>query len=290
MEELSSYDYIVGSGGFGLIIGSKNKKAVMKLLYDQKSCEKSEFEFLTHKEIYKSLYPLLLNGTIVSKPINFINVPLTIMGKNFLCSYKMDLILPLFDNDLYHIILKEDYGGLFNRRIGRVSSQPISSENPPRGFFAVGSYISQNIIPTIPISEKIYIKSINDISYRMGYLFGLIVFKAEFLPTDVEYVLCRDNIKNICVAVLDFGMATKITFDPDYIFHEHLNTKLNVVVNNIINICELDLYFPYPDDPLYPDFISGFDQAFMISISGETNQNIKQNKTYVHDNFIANYK
>lgn len=59
-----------------------------------------------------------------------------------------------------------------NKLIGRDYSKPVGIDNPPRGFFA-GMDAIEDIIESYE-----NIDYISDVIYRMGYLFGTIVFGA----------------------------------------------------------------------------------------------------------------
>lgn len=224
-EIIENYTNIIGSGGFGLVVKHKSEPNVIKLLYDTAACDESKKEYGIHKEIYDAITLYLKEGKNkqinTSNPIDFqsFSKKMSAFGKQFSCSYRMTLIENLDkvlnnDNGLYHIILKEEeYNSRFNKKVGRVYSEPVSEENPTRGYFITESKIKEVILDNLSSSIKGDITTVNDIAHRMGLLYALLIFLAEYIPKDAEYVLSKCDEK-MCVTVLDFGMFEKINFKP----------------------------------------------------------------------------
>jgi hypothetical protein len=287
--ESADYNQIIGAGGYGIIIKHDIENSVMKLLYNARNCNESEIEFRIHSEIYEKLLPYLSqpgSQICMSQPMDFSNEPILKFDNRFICNYRMSLIHALYGQILYHIILKEEYNEIFNKEIGRSYSQPVSEKNPSRGFFATSLYIQDIILDSLPDKVKGNIRYISDIIYRMGYLFGLTVFLAEYIPYDVEYVLGLNDQEKLCVVMLDFGMVRKISFNPDEIIIKKQKQKLDMIVRDLTEIRDIDLYFPYSDDYQYGSFLEGFTDAYLIAIERTSDSNIKQNKRYVYETFI----
>lgn len=285
---MDEYDKIIGSGGFGLVVKSNQTNTVVKLLYSAKSCEDAQIEYLTHLSIYDNIKQYLSKYQLcISAPIDYENTTIVKFSKEFSCYYRMSYINSFDKNGLYHIILKEENVHMMNKLIGRVYTEPVSSSNPSRGFFATASYL-KNLLEREPSHTKKDLKTVEDLTFRLGLIFALLIFKCHYLPTDAEYVLARNHIGQICVCVLDFGMFSRINFDLKEVLPNKHMFILNKIVQNLQDIRDIDLYFPYEDDELYPTFIEGFTEGFHLAMKEEENDNleIRKAKNYVFSQFI----
>lgn len=278
---INDYNTIIGSGGYGLILKNDNKDTVIKLLYNG-GCKQAGIEYFKHLILYKILSKkttTIASQVCIAKPLIFNQKPIIKNGQHFSCFYEMSLLHSIDpylsiapsggNNGLYHII-SDSAGNVFNKKFGRIYNKPISDENPSRGFFATYIYINNNILPNLDDNFKKDLKNINDILFRIGYIFGIIIFVAEYKPIDVEYVLADCNMI-LNVAVLDFGMIEKIDWT--------VGAKIADDIQD--NILDIDIYFPIPGTIEMEYFLQGFTFAF-----GESDKTNK--KKLVFDKLIKN--
>lgn len=300
---INDYNIIIGSGGFGIIIKNSINNTVIKLLYNSKVCSQSKYEFDIHKMIFLDMckYKKIncdkieyVNQIYTSTPIDFQDYKIIKNDNVYTCGYRMTLIhsLPIINkisNVLYHIILKSEYQPMIDKIIGKEYLEPVSDKNPARGFFASSDYIENKILSSLDQEIKRNINNINDIAFRMGFLFSFLIFVCEYNPMDVEYVLCLNNNKELSVGILDFGMVSRIEFNISTLSKKLLEEKLDIIATNIISIHDTDLYFPYYNDKGFKSFIDGTKYGFDYSILNMKNtedKNILNNKTYVYNKYI----
>lgn len=297
---IDNYNVIIGSGGFGIIYKNNINDTVIKLLYSAKSCSQSKHEFDIHKYIFLEMCKYkqkncdnknYINQIYTSTPIDFQDYKIVKNDNLYTCGYRMTFIHPLpllngISNTLYHIILKSEYKPMIDKIIGKLYVEPISDKNPARGFFASTNYIENKILPLLSQSMKKNIINIDDIAFRMGFLFSFMIFLCEYNPMDIEYVLCLNNNKELAIGILDFGMVSKIEFNISALTQELINEKLDSIAENIILIHDTDLYFPYYNDKGFKSFMTGTKYGFDYSISIEDNVAIINNKTYVYNKYV----
>lgn len=261
---MDNFNEIIGSGGFGLILKHDLKPVVAKLLYEA-GCKDASVEYNYHREIY-GVFAGINNPRYaqlcVPEPYGFSNEDVIAFSKYFSCYYMMSLLEKLDDNGLYHII-KDSMKKSVDKIIGRRYGQPVSEDNPSRGFFASYSYITSTLLPSLSSSTKGGLSSISNIIRYMGFAYGVISFLAEYNPKDVEYTLGKDSDGRLCFCVLDFGMVQKITFLPDAISPEHYQKQLVAIKNVLVDNFEIDVYFP-DDSTNFEDFIEGLEDAIAM--------------------------
>jgi hypothetical protein len=254
MSVLNTYNQIVGSGGFGLVL-KNDKNQVIKLLYSG-GCNDAKKEFEKNKAVYDAF---IMRSThlqlVVPRPLVFNMENVEKNNVNYSCFYIMTYlhpIPPLTGGEseypvLYHVINNE-YEPLFNKVVGRVYTLPISDKNPPRGFFASYNYI-RKLLEGMDTKYKGELQSIENVLEYMGYAFGTILFTSGYKPIDVEYVLCStDSGKTLAMGILDFGMVEIIDWD------QTIESIGNDIIDNVIDI---DLYIPTPGSPEMQYFVNG---------------------------------
>lgn len=249
-DDDNEYNEIVGGGGFGTIYGNATSDRVVKYLNLSHVCTDAQQEYLLHKRIYNAVNYANKNvphkyTICISAPIDYSSEPIIKNNTHYKCKYIMSRLQPYADNYLYHIV-NDDYADMFNKVVGRIPNKPISSDNPPRGFFATYSYVTDNLKDV----------NITHLLECMGYAFGIMLFVAEILPIDVEYVLSRDAAEKVCLAILDFGMTKRVDFN-DY------SSTRNAVIYDIL---EVDIYFPTSEQPHHVEAVKrGLKDAYYIS-------------------------
>lgn len=272
---------VIGSGGFGKIIYSKENDKVVKLIYTLDDCFIGEIEYKKHLNIYEKIKTLLSynNSLQIStpKPIGFLNNKLTYDKNVYGCGYVMKYMphLEIIDG-LIHIIFKSEHKKIFNRLVGRKYNEEISKDNPSRGFFADIDYIEDIILPSIPSYLKKKIKDGDDISLNMGILYGTCIFGGKMMPIDAEYVLSFDD-NELTVSLIDYGMFSDIVYNID----EFISMREQIE--------EIDLYFPYSDDnrkSYYQNFIKGVLSSALFFINLEEDINIKNKLIKLAKTFI----
>nr|QBK87532.1 MAG: hypothetical protein LCMAC201_04430 [Marseillevirus LCMAC201] len=262
-NDQSTFNKILGAGGFGVIIKKEDSNIVGKFLIDPKDCNEAEIEYRKHLAAYEAFkyaqaktnkYPQLC----ISRPLDFSNKSQIVMGKRYSCYYLMTELYSVDKNGLYHIVSQQEtYQKLLNRVVGKHYDLPVSEENPSRGFFATYDYITENILQSSDNTLGVLL-NISDLIRYIGYSFGVLLFIAELFPRDVEYVLGRDNNGMLCFTVLDFGMTKRIDFNTN---DDMLATLANQIVGDLLDV---DIYFPVTDE-LILIFKEGFTDAYHLA-------------------------
>ena len=255
--DMSQFNKVLGAGGFGVIIKKKGTNTVGKFLHNATKCDEAKVEYQKHLAAYVAFQEAQAKTTdyprlCVSQPIDFKSIPATVMGRDYKCYYLMTELHPLDENGLYHIISQQPlYESLFNKKVGQSYKEPVSDENPSRGFFATYNYLEQNVLKAGDFDIPTLIR-------YMGYAFGVLLFIADLYPRDIEYVLGRNEKKEICFTILDFGLA-------DYVNYEDNEDTLATIANKIVGeLLEIDIYFPITED-LIKTFKEGFTDAYNLA-------------------------
>jgi len=292
---LKNYTKIIGSGGFGLILGD-NDNNVVKLFYTVKNCASAQSESQTHLSVYQKLQEFVLSSKTnyqiyTSKPYGYRDDKISHLNQEFNCAYLMSYIKPVKIDQTYpyliHLILKEEYINHYNKVVGRVYTSPPGDDNPPRGYFATIDKIASDIIPSIPSSIRQNINSIEDIVYRFGLLVGICVIGVEIIPIDAEYVFSLDDNNTLVVTILDFGMCERMkleNFPNDSIRERTIDTYVDKLKYDISTI---DLYFPYTDSALYKYIKDGFRKTSSFFLEREKNTEIRDNKKEIIEKFLS---
>jgi len=244
---LEEYTDIIGGGGFGIIAKHSRKDEVVKLLFKSEDCNNAEIEFRMNRKVYESIklieesYPSLRVNTPI--PIHFSNDPVETKMGSFKCYYSMSLINTLPNSKyLFHTVLKDEYENIMNKLISKNYKDPVSDENPARGIF----YTYKKLDPLLNELKDVVIRTVKDISFRMGALFGICIFGSQLFPIDGEFVLSIQNNK-LYLSLLDFGMFEQVD----------INSDVKELYKKYIDNFGIDIYLPYMDSYLYEDFKKG---------------------------------
>jgi hypothetical protein len=267
--DITKYNTIIGAGGFGKIYRSDDGKSVVKLLYQGK-CSDAKKEHDIHNKCYVLMKDYIKDNmwpsqTLIALPLEFSRTSFVKNLEKYDCGYSMSYIrnigeykIPDTTDRLYHLIFKDEYEGTLNKDVSRDYSGDISESNPSRGYFITTKFLKQ-LITKLPNKIRGDIIDINDILYRMGFLFGFLIFVCEYIPTDAEYVLSLNDKGLICITVLDFGMFTQIDMkNTDKKYIKDLMHTITAPIN-------FDLYFPYADKEEFIPFIVGFTDIYKLS-------------------------
>jgi hypothetical protein len=284
MQNFLESAQIIGSGGYGLIIKHPTENIVGKLLYGE-DCSNAGKEYQKHLDVYRAFESIAQNRYTDSnfdyselclpEPLGFENRTVAYKGQMYSCYYLMTLIPSLTkEQTLYHIVQKGYSIGLR----GRIADEPISEDNPSRGFFAPMDYLRKEILEDYADSDLYTDQSV----YRyMGFAYGVILFVAQYIPDDVEFLIAGKEYssffttsKRPCFCVLDFGMLKKIEYDVS-------SSKLNSIAEEVARVASYDIYIPYYDD----DQFYHFEQGMRDSLNHVKTQ--KEQKTRVLERFLS---
>lgn len=268
---------ILGSGGYGLIIGNiNNSKQALKIFYDINNSKDIEYEYSFQKRIYEIIQGLnykltnderYLNVYIpkiyekgnkviefdYNEDLNKINLP-----NKFLYGISMDRIRPpkidgFNENEQIHIGL-----GLHIEP----NSSWLCENGITRGFYAntrmMDSILSEAIELRIKYADKYNLSksyrekeikklehiSLSNIAYTLGKAYGVLIDN-NIKPFDVEVVL-SDDLK---VYTIDFGKV-----------YEYKGTKEDYYNDTSYKGLVSDSYVPHKfrKDLYWEDFYEGY--------------------------------
>jgi len=300
---------IIAGGGFGNIY-QIDDNTVIKAIHTETSCAEAKREFLKQQKIYDSfqklkhinfsggktaksrLLKLVQKYIVVSRPISFIRMPVTLDNINYSCAFTMtklngiplsilsrldDKLLSEFDNEYFNAVGKDfqllghlSFNTTITGVVGIDVDQKISEHNPARGYFiAEDSKILKNLRRNHDLKL-----SDDDIKQIIGFVYGFIFSDAHIVPLDIEIALGITK-RNFVINVLDFGMTfdmidmdnnTKSSTTEPYFeinesnvsSHDKYENYLNKMFDNI----SIDLYGDITDDAYVK---AGFDEAVRLS-------------------------
>ncbi len=253
------YSIILGSGGFGDVLGSTaDKTKVIKAIRKAKQCDDSNREYLIHKGIYEAFKIYKSVNTTIPKPYTFCEVK---PPSKYVCLYEMERIFsPRKDGVQIQLSFNKDsaISTHVDQIIGRRYGEVVGKDNPPRGYFmsldgALRKYLQ---------------KPVEKITYLMGTLLSIITIGANYNGRDVEYLLTRSVTNKYKVTVIDFGLCQKLPDDPVDAAEE------------IDSINSVDLYFPsVSESPVYA----------LLSLYGFINQSLTMKLDERKRKIIINY-
>jgi hypothetical protein len=275
--DLGQFNQLIGAGGFGVIMASQTDPTrVAKFIRDALSCRDNQQEYTKHAAIYSNYFPLepclrrYINIPIhIGQPYGLQRLP----GPEFECAYIMERLYPPEGfKTLVQLSLSSSLPvNQRDRVIGANRGQPVSANNPARGYFITSSTLEAYLNRFNQTHHTHY--SIEDVVAAMGAVIGVIVFGANFDPRDVELVLAADPTAGLAVYALDFGLVTRFeplhteeTIEDDEIVESAVGQDPDQVARDIWNIALLtDVYIPsIPEtgEPiLLADFIYGLFRA-----------------------------
>lgn len=297
-ELLDEFTDTIGAGGYGVIVRHTRDPLVIKLI-KSKECTDAGIEYMKQSAIYDAFEKASHHARgdysqysqiCVPKPYGFNQSSINKFGNRFGCFYVMDELYTLdktlgVDNGLYHITLDGR-----NQKIGSNVASPVSDYNPSRGFFANYDYIDNVMLKNIPANMKGDLTNMNNILKYMGYAFGVMVFIADYYPTDVEYTIGLDKTKTkLCMDVLDFGMIHKINYAAENkISPQKVSEHIQKIGESLID-SELDINIYYPEGS-NKYFIQGLKDAYLTAEKIEKDNTILQRKKQILNHIIENWE
>lgn len=227
---LEEYDTVIGGGGYGVVKSKPQSNTAVKFLY-RVECPGARREFVINRQVYSVLKTFLQCAAVpyvhVVKPFGFVEGGNCVLEKDcYSCAFLMErLYFPL--EFAVHAALNG------NLPANRENKLVLTSKGNPRGYFYTATKIKE-------LMRKIDrgVKTLADITLRIGLLDGLVIFGARMIPKDAEYVL---NIKegSLYVTMLDFGLF------EDFNVHDG---NVEQVAEAIVQAQEYNLYYtPFSD-------------------------------------------
>jgi hypothetical protein len=224
---------VIGAGGYGKVFLLPDGTA-LKAIYDIDVCRGARTEFLKQQKAYNAFQDIrniefdndVLNDykdkINVSKPISYDEDHSMIEGQQYACHYTMSLLngLPLTMYDsldrpsreyisdefapnfkvMMHLSLNTDIGGKFYGV--KYSSQMITEKNPPRGYFLDAD---SDVLDKLREYDE-YLPTMKEFRMLIGFIYGVLYFKARLVPIDVEITLGY-YYEIVEINVLDFGLT-----------------------------------------------------------------------------------
>lgn len=254
---------IIGAGGFGKVyqISSEN---VIKAIYNANDCKDAEIEFKKQEKAYEAieyvksritgveLIDYILPMLKVSRPIRSVDRETKIDGNNYQCYFEMTKLSgiplsiyreanPTILNSLssefigqkgmdfeimLHLTTNTDLGGRFYGI--KYSKTKISENNPPRGYFTKPD--NDDVLNYLREEYGLRL-TIDNIKEIIGFIYGVMYFKAKLVPIDIEITLGFTD-GEFTINILDFGMC----IDLDNIsFLRNKDPKISRVINSLNN-------------------------------------------------------
>lgn len=222
---------LLGIGGYGVVFQHQN--TAIKLLHDVDKCK----ELVQEAKIQKKSRALLKNIVKVPKITDYSTYPVHYKNKVYLCGIVMEAVpvLPDFNEQLHMIFGMEDSSDL-DESWGQKTTEPVSAENPTRGFFA-----SPELLEAI-WQERGSKWTIDKVCYTMGLAIRTLL-DAGILPDDVEWVYGHDDE----VWLIDFGLCTYSQVDP----------MIYLTMKGVRGLAS-DIYVPHKGQKGYEAFLKGY--------------------------------
>lgn len=249
------FNIIIGGGGYGTIYGSKKHPDIVMKTINATFCDCARDEYLMHKKIYDAF-----TSSLICSKIDYISIPEPYFFTEHIrshsykknCNYFMEK-LHLIDGHYIHICLNDTISKK-DREWRREDDEDIGEDNPTRGFFASEEYI-RDLLKRYKSKLKI-----QDIIYRMGYLFSMMIFGASIYPIDVEYGLTtREN--EIYISAIDFGIVIPLDFDVKDRVEGNTCNPTDRSMEDIIDSIFSEIYYT-PEPKYIDDYKRGVTDAF----------------------------
>ena len=223
----------IGAGHYGIIVQSKSNE-VLKLLKQIDDCKLLHKEATIQNQVYqlfKKQYPEVK----VPKLTHYSQDRIRYNQTPYLCGIGMKYVEPPEGyTTQVHTVLgyhEDDIDTIWGMRI----SEPVSSTNPPRGFFA-STYTLEDIWE----DEGSHL-TIEILAYQMGKAHRLMLDNG-ILPIDLEWVWSNGSLWILDFGLCEFGYVDPIMF---------LNWKNSYGLNG-------DFYIPHEGDRGYEEFLKGY--------------------------------
>lgn len=231
-ELLDRYKIILGGGGYGVVkTGDELDDATAVKFLKSKMCPSAKKEYIVARKVYDA-YKIFLNckkvpNFSVVKPYNFIqNGNSACPDGKYSCALIMErLFSPIDDGYAVHLALN---GQIHWSSMNKV----LYSNGVPRGYFYGPIHVKELL------SQGRGLASLEQVTYRIGLLDGIVIFGAGMIPVDVEYILTVKN-KEYYVSLIDVGLFVPLDVS---------NTNVEDLAMYISELQDNNLYYhPYSD-------------------------------------------
>ncbi len=223
---------LVGAGGYGIVV--KTHRKVFKLLKDLQACEALQMEAAIQQRAHTLLTQALPE---VGVPTIFYSTtqPVSYKHTNYLCGIEMEYLQPPLDfEEQVHMLLGYKESDL-DSEWGERMSEPVSAENPTRGFFA-----SPQTLEAIWQAEGSSM-TVERVAYLMGRALRILL-EGGILPIDLEWVWSNGK-----PTIIDCGLCRFGTVDP-----------MRFLTSRSSDGLATDIYIPQEGYRGRDDFLRGF--------------------------------
>ena len=229
----------IGAGNYGIIVKTKSNE-VLKLLKQVDDCNLLRKETIIQNQVYQ-LCKAYLPEVKVPKLTHYSQDRIRLNNVPYLCGIGMKYVEPPKGyTTQVHTVLgyhESDIDTIWGMR----SSEPVSSTNPPRGFFA-STYTLLDIW-----DDEGSDMTIERLAYQMGKAHRLMLDHG-ILPIDLEWVWSNGSLWVIDFGLCEFGHVDPTTFLN---WDNHMGLKH-------------DFYIPHEGDIGYAEFLEGYLQSSPI--------------------------
>ena len=227
-------DYeIIGAGNYGIVVrsGPHTVWKLFKSLGSRKDIQR-EAEI---QETVRNLFQDTLQEIKVPTIHQVSNTIVTLSNQPYLQGIEMEYVQPPKGySTQVHTCLgyhEDDIDTIWGMRI----ADPVSSTNPPRGFFASPTTLEELW------KEEGSDMTIETLAYTMGKAHRIILANG-ILPIDLEWVWSNGSLWAIDFGLCEFGKA-----DPTAFLNSHTSFGL-----------QNDFYIPHEGDRGYQAFLRGY--------------------------------
>lgn len=267
LEDLvRTYEVVIGGGAFGLVktgVGAPYDQYAVKFLYASQ-CPSAKKEYIVNKFLY-SAYEIFercnpVSAVSIVKPYDYVS-----SGCVVNCAtdkYDCAVVMERLRSPRQYAVHLAFNGVIHPSMLNKIIYVGANSTGPPRGEF----YDPQHIEAMIAQNTGA-LRSLEDITYRMGILDGICIFGARKIPIDAEYLLTVSE-DGFAVTMIDFGMFSDLNVTAD---------NYAEVAKTISDQQEYNLYY-HPYSEAIPEdrqesckiaYLQGFTEAFNCFDDGD---------------------
>lgn len=240
---MSVYSYstapIIGAGNYGIVLRT-GPNEVLKLLKQVDANQALENEARIQNEV-SQLFTRYLPEVKVPRLTTISKTCVYYNEAQYLCGIGMAYVDPPKGyTTQVHTVLgyhESDIDTIWGMRV----CEPVSSTNPPRGFFA-STYTLMDIW-----EEEGSPMTIEKLAYQMGRAHRLML-DHDILPIDLEWVWSNGSLWVIDFGLCEFGHVDPMKF---LTWENHMGLKH-------------DFYIPHEGDIGYEDFLEGYQESSPI--------------------------
>jgi hypothetical protein len=259
--DTAQFTELVGSGGFGLIMGHASQPRALKLYYDAGDSGAARHEaslMAAARTAIGRVSHLMTQLGGVPQPLGHTSASSVAHNHHsYACALEMERVRAppgVEPPGLVHVILRAGYESRLDRHWGRdTNNRSIGAHNPSRGFFATPAYL-ESLLGALPAEVRGDLVRVADVVERCGFMWAAIVALGNVVPLDVEFLLGLDAAgQRLSVWALDYNLAQAVPADATA---EAIARLLVVGVPEAVG-AGLDLYIPDGDGPWFEAWKKG---------------------------------